>query len=426
MSVIKKYQQTKKGQDKYISLIDDKKKYDNIKEIYTLQSLKNDKRNNTLVKNYNTLFNLFKNEYDVDISRNNLNWIDKYYSSFIELVTKHYGKEDINNNTASTYFNSAAKLLLTVNKSRFREYTRDLFLLSKQYKQKAGDTITEKEYISYEKLKIIADETIKRFKETNKYSDMIDALIMAINIYMPPLRHDITDLEISNDIKPLMTDNKNIIEQNYLWIDGLKVKIVINTDKVANKSAFRGKPFIIDFNMPDIKYNDIQITKYKLIKDLILYSLKIYPRFYLLTPENRYNEPLSNITYLNKLKKLTRNKDMSQNVFRRSFISHFYPRVSKNIQKEISHNMRHDSATARAEYQKMDIKADNDINIIPIECKPSNISADKAGHKLKYYLDNKDLVLKRKLLAYLNNNGGTPQQRTIDKYNIKLVSNKWT
>jgi hypothetical protein len=342
---VKKYTKYKRGDPEYVAKIDDY--FKNIQQVKTLYELSKDSRNRTLVNQYSRLFNLFKSTYDVNITKNDITWINKYYESFYDIVNDNYMTDKVNPNTASSYLNSAGLLLLHVNKNRFREYSRQFFLKSKEFKRKNDDTIKIKEFEDFENLKNIADQTIERYKKNKTFSNAMDMLIMVLNTYSVPMRNDIQDLMITRG-KPNLTNKYFDYEQNYIWITNNDVSSVINQDKVSSKSKFRNKAHIVDYQK-DIIYKDVQITDVNLVRSLILDTINKYPRKYLLS-NIKCDQPMNNGTYSDKLKRLTQNKNMSQNVFRRSFISYWYPRVSKNTQKKIAKYMRHDCNTARAEY----------------------------------------------------------------------------
>jgi hypothetical protein len=410
-----KYTPHKKGDPEYVSLIDDKTKYSGIQKIVTLSSLTKHYKYSTIVNQYNTIYNLFTDEYDINFPRNDMTWIKDNYPKLKEFIIKQYVDNVSNNNTSSSYLNTFGNLLLMIDKSRFRERSREFFLKSKEFKHKASDVIKIKEYEPFEKLKNVADQTITRYEETKKYSDMIDMLIMVMNVYMCPMRLEIDDLEITK-IKPLMTDHKHVIQHNYLWIHENNVKIIINHDKVSDKLAFKGKPLIIDLDDSDIVYKNVNVTDYQKVKGLILDSIEQFPRQYLLTPENRFFEPLSNGSHNMKLKKLTHNSKMSQNVNRRAFITYYYPKVSNNVQKLISSNMRHDVTTAKGEYQK-NTDHNNDVNVVDI-----NVPY-KTKSNVKKNIDN---LLRSKIVKYINDTEGNPQKRSIVKYGLKQgVDGKW-
>ena len=173
------------------------------------------------------------------------------------------------------------------------------------------------------------------------------------------------------------------------------------------------------------------------------------------------DKPMTESAYNSMLATIFQPKRPTCNIFRKAYVNYYYPKLSTTMQREIATRMRHNKNTAHVNYMKLNI---------PSECKPKKIIKDVdieldkedlapepvkepmvkksyfnakehakeyrvnnkekiAEQRKKHYEENKDKILKNKILWMLNISQSIdkPSKASIEKYDIKYNNNlkKW-
>ena len=142
---------------------------------------------------------------------------------------------------------------------------------------------------------------------------------------------------------------------------------------------------------------------------LVIDNYEKYPRQYLFEIDGK---PISQVTYLNWLRKISDVKQINNDIMRSSYVNWFYSNKDINFkQKEqLAHQMRHSILTSQKNY----LKVLSDENILCTK-QPNNneISNELITIDNKKYNKNK-----RDILYSLNIKKVKPRETTLQKYNI--------
>ena len=237
-------------------------------------------------------------------------------------------------------------------------------------------------------------------------------LLLNLLVLQPTLR---THFYTSAKFLRKITENDN--KSNYIWINKkgkLHVSYIVNDDKVTKTKKYS----------MDKKLNIIEIEDEKLSK-LINDSYEKYPRTYLFEINDK---PISNVTFLSWLRKITQVNNINNDIMRSSYINWFYENNKSLASKEkLSEQMRHSVMTAQKNYYKIidDNKEDNKIEIKKENKKELINEIDD----LKTKLDNcenenkiSDKVYnkrRRDVIYKANKQGFIIKENTLKKYNIQ-------
>ena len=121
------------------------------------------------------------------------------------------------------------------------------------------------------------------------------------------------------------------------------------------------------------------ITDGARLNKIITESLDVHKSKYLFTPTRLLNpdENMTESAYNSMLATIFQPKKPTCNIFRKSYVNHYYPKLSTTLQREIATRMRHNKNTAHVNYMKLNL---------PSECKPKKIIKD-----VDIELDDEDL-----------------------------------
>ena len=293
------------------------------------------------------------------------------------------------------------------------------------------------------------------------------SLMLACNTYVPPLRVTIEDMQFHYGDKP--PEEKS--QQNYIW---RKAKdhyaYVINYDKVENKKIANDIPrSIFDLTHEIVTNTGKQITDGKKLGQLIEMSLEDFPRTYLLCNPDKDPEgirPMTASSFRNGLAKIFKPRTPTQNILRKAYVNYIYNgplfiTLPFPALKTIGNLMRHDFITAMKNYRNTNApREEEDILDIPpnegplsetkivrtinipvvAEKKRKSMALIAKNYREKnkdkviesrktYYTNNKDVILKRKIINNLNSQAQTQvQKRTIAKYDLKQnpITGEWS
>ena len=192
-------------------------------------------------------------------------------------------------------------------------------------------------------------------------------------------------------------------------------------------------------------------------------SLEDFPRTYLLCNPDKDPEgtgPMTASSFRNGLKNIFKPLTPTQNIIRKAYInlvynSSLFRSLPVNALKTLGDLMRHDFITAMKTYRKVNAPDDvlpdfgplseakivRTINIpVVAEKKRKSMALIAKNYREKnkekvlesrrtYYTNNKDAILKRKIINNLNSQAQTQvQKRTIAKYDLKQdpITGEWS
>jgi len=341
---IPQYKSIGKKEKTYVRMIDDPGYYREIPQYKTVKRMLENVRNEPIYEKYVTFRKQYNKKYKgKKVSLPNMMWMNRNYKKLTQMVyDKYVNTTEYSDNSKSSYLNSLAKLLLFVNKSKFREYVRKIINDSKKYKKRTETVIKEKPNENYSDLQNLTKEYIQKYRNEKSRQNMADMLILLMNVYIPPMRNDISNMLIAYDKIPENT------KDNYILIKGEKMYMIMNHDKVSDSKHHSDCKFKIDMD-DEITYGKHKVTRSKVVKKYILDTLKEYPRDILLT-NKRGDYPMGRYYYYARIKSILKLDKGGQGIFRRSYINHWYPLVSKKAQRQIAYRMRHSVNVAMNEY----------------------------------------------------------------------------
>ena len=462
------YKERKNKSEGRIELIDDKYQYENLKQSKYSAELPNA----VVKKDYDSWYTYFKdNDKDVlnDNPRSDMSWINQNYEAVYQYIQDRYidGKHGrkYKPNTKRNHLQSLATVLLQLDKVKFREYIRDIYLKSFEYGEEAKETVQNQQFnedeqmnfVQYtelvEKRNQLAElfDQIKKSQRPENIKTHMQYLVLCLNTMIPPLRLDLLDMEIYRSKKP---PPKN--EINYLWIASpTDMTIVINQDKVSHHSDKKGERG--EYHLADEIVNKTyktKITNGMKLMEILNDSLSSLKRDYVLIKLQGYStkstEPMPASTYNQSiLQALFKPRKPNHNMIRKAYINHFYNLWGTNINdhKAIANRMRHSYATASENYIKLNIDPSMQpqiegtvVKVPPVIMPPLKVQSkpkfDPTEYSKKYrekhkdkieenrkknYKQNPDKVLARKIIWHLNNNlVKKPQKASIERYKLKF------
>jgi hypothetical protein len=335
-----------------------------------------------------------------------------------ETIYNYINEKYDNLNTKKGHIQALAKALYILNlrstDKLYKKYMDIASTIDKEYQQiQKENKMTDKQkdnYVNMNELK-----TILKNIEPNKNKSLIDNkkyLSLALHVLNPPLRLD---------YDMIITDNKDDINKNnnYLFDNGDGIyNFIINKDKISSKLGSDIIPINKELNI------------------IINESLDLYPR-------NKLFDNKREITNLLKSIDIR----LNNRSLRSAYIIWFYNNNKNSIKdkEELARKMRHSINIAQTAYNKIIDDDDYDEE----EDEKENIEDNKKYFNLKeymkkwqsdnkektrnnsqkYYENNKEKVLRNKILNNLNKYGNTnkPSQKSIDKYNLVYNedTNKW-
>ena len=336
----------------YVKKLDDKPTYDaivtNITDYNDLPTVN--------VKNiYRTLYN-YSNNFKLCDSQdtfNNILWIGDCFDKLKTFIQTNAGyKKD---SSLRFQYEAIAWILLSIDKIKHKENSRwfwneGLRIQTKINIDRDNNIMGVDQLCNYEpytELQRVQRSLYETWLlDPNSQYKNTRALILALNVLVPPLRKNYHDMIIWRKSEP---PPKN--DNNYLWEEFPKRwTYVINYDKVENKRRAKNLPrqtFAIDDEISGV-------TNGKMLNNIINKSLIYYPREYLLTGTCKTGSPMSSHMYGFTISKIFK-KNVSQNLIRKAYINHFYDKHSICIKREIAKRMRHSVEVAEQSYRKINV-----------------------------------------------------------------------
>ena len=321
---------------------------------------------------YNSWFRALKDQLNLGDDISNILWVKDH---FLEIIYYIYNSAHIKkDNSLRNHIENLGRVLLAIDKNKYRELVRDYFVeglkLSKKVKDKDKDNLLgpneQKNFVTFTEL----DNKRKHLynvwdEEPQNTVSNIDHLILALNTLLPPLRLNYVKSETVNGAK--FWRNKEAPPDNdinYMWEKAPgKWYLVINKDKNIehNKEYIKGKPnlYNVGYKRPVFRISE-QLPgmddRGKLMNKILSLSIYLFPREWVLPSYLNENRPLTVSAYNGILHTLFSPKKPTQNIIRKAFVNHFYnANLSQNQLTVLSKRMRHNVGLARDVYQKINI-----------------------------------------------------------------------
>lgn len=372
---------------------------------------------NQHIKLYNMLYKYVK---IINENANKDDYIIKYKRNLHTIITDN--KKWSNSSKEALFF--MISRYLSINHKNDHHYikyysSKGYELLKDKQKQEEKNEQDEKEKENYKDheyfiniLNNIKPEDIKTERAHYQY------LLLNMLVYQPPIR---TNFYITAQFIRRKDENDGI--NNFIRIDKkgkVKISYIVNNDKVSNTKLYK-----MNKNLSIIDIKDENLIK------LINESYQLYPRKYLFQNDNK--EPISESTYLNWLRKITKIKQINNDMMRSSYVNWFY-KHNKTLEKrqELANMMRHSVLTSQRNYLKVidneEEKVEDKPKLNKSELEKEFELLEEKNKKLeekikecedKTKIDDKLFRKRRRDIIYnLNIKGREPRQDTLNKYNI--------
>ena len=348
-------------------------------------------------KKRNWLYNYVKTIYkDAD----DFDFIEKYKRQIMSLIEKHPTWGD--SSKEGLYFLVAKDLRENGYEKYSKLYSEKGFeYMKKNREEEAKGQQTEKEKINYRDheffVEILNSMNYDEIQTLNKHYEY---LLLSMLILQPPLR---TDFYVSSQF--IRTNDENDHKHNFIRIDrkGGKIKVyyIVNNDKVS-----KTKVYAVNKELSKIKIENQKLS------DLINDSYVKYPRKYLFEIKEK---PVSQVTLLSFLKKITKIDGINNDMMRSSYINWYYKNNKSLKDREtLAYQMRHSVLTSMRNYQKIDeTPEEKEKTVNELQKQVFDLKTNCEGDvNVKMY--NKR---KRDVIRTLNN-GSIPRESTLTKYNI--------
>ena len=293
-----------------------------------------------------TNYKFFKKSLNID-SNGELEWITQHIQDIIDLSNK--GKES----SRRIRLESLANILLLINKNKFKQLVKSLFLKGKEIQKEIDEEKGDQEYNVEEYAAMINfDDLImlrEHYKDKPGYKNEMIYLILCLNTYMPPLRMEYLN---SNERDAIMFGNTDL-EKNFITDkpEG-KDEMVLNigNDKVVSKVG----PVRLEFIDYKSKNGETFIEGNKM-RAILRQSYWKNPRQSVVTTLYDFTKPLPVSSYYRLLEDITGHK-VNQNALRKSYINYWYnqdKKLTMNDKKIIAKYMRNSPMIAEAIYKKV-------------------------------------------------------------------------
>ncbi len=443
------YKHKKPGQKDYIVTID--RDFDGLDTGYkTMAGLKEFDR-----RQVSTWYNKFRSELGLT-NKQNILWLEDHWPKIEAYIEQQSASKKYSPNTVRIHYMSLAHALLAIDKNRYRELTRPWWLeglkiaideeTKRQNNQLTEDE--EKNFVCYTEIERRQKEVYALWlSDKNNLVKHMDMLVLSLNTLMPPLRKTLLDMVVWRQKSKNPPKNNT----NYIWEQHAgKWSIVVNYDKIENNRRRKAEKkgvevtrdvFRLDEELPGLK------GKGKLLNEIIIESLRVLPREYLLVAPRKPKTAMGGTSYDAVFKKHFHPKFPRQTIVRKSFVNHFYRLgLSWNDLEVLAHRMRHTVSVAQKAYFKLNVNCEETIGSkstsfdplppprpIAKRPKPKDPRVTQKEYRSKpenkakikeWRQKNKDRISGTKYLWLLKNGFvSNPRQSTLDKYGISYDEN---
>jgi hypothetical protein len=386
----------------------------------------------SLTKNQTIFINTFINKLRIQLNNPKIpktgKSIEDYHTDIYNIIDKIY----TNPNSRKTHLNNLYVILKNrgLNPSILQQYIKEAMQNNEIAQQKKFE---EEDAGEDEGCYLPFEELVKKFNifqslvndNPKNLKNMMSYLILALNVYQPPLRISTYAMEIIRDYKDIKEG------KNYLYINSKSdiMRYIIGHDKVSNKKT----------SLKD-KHLDLSNEAIKIVN----FTLQFFPRKYLIV-NTRWGQ-ISSDTYNNYLNYIFAGYQchISQNILRSSYITNIINTRSKKELQKTARLMRSSVEMLSLVYDKG--HKNNKTIIIPekaeyiTKLKSVVIPTRKLKYNIKdannryYKLHKKEIannfkirytkdkynILRCKILRNLKNKLiNKPLPETIEKYDLK-------
>ena len=358
------------------------------------------------IDRFNWLYNYMEANYE-NINKDDFIDINKRF--LIEFFEENKSWSD--SSKESFYFMIARYLYNKNNNDRYSKiYSEKGFELMQKTKIiTEKNELDDKEKENYREYDYFIN-ILEELPEPSNLKDHYKKLLLSLLILQPPLR-----TSYYNTAKLLSSVKDNDKKTNYIYLNRRgkpKAYYIVNKDKASNYKIYS----------MDKTLNKIELSPE--LSLIINNSFIKYPRKYLFELNDK---PVSDITLLNWLRKITKIDKINFDMMRSVYITWFYKNNKTfGARETLSRQMRHSQPTASKNYLKVfdeepnliitNLKLEKDILEGDIKIlKSKMIKCDEIEQK------NNKLFKKRRtdILYRINNKGVIPKNNTLELYQIK-------
>ena len=329
--------------EKWVQKIDEDANFNAIKSNNdTLTEIKNT-CSSTLVKKYLQFWKLARTLKWKGVPNDegeSVVWIEQHYKNMEDWIESHYGKDK--HSSREIMVEAIANLLLAIDKVKYREYVRHLFLAGKAYhlevnKVTEDNKLRPKEldnWICFQDIEQMREKCLKMFAVKPTLANDMRSLCLSLLTLVPPLRKDYHDMIVyrKKSLPPVGLFN-------YIWeYKPGQWRYVIGNDKITHKELtkknYQRSVFTLSEEIPNI-------TDGKRLNEIITTSLDTHPRKYLMTPTRVLDAdaPMSEASYNSTLFSIFKPKKPTCNLFRKAYVNYHYPTLSTADQTQIATRM---------------------------------------------------------------------------------------
>lgn len=299
----------------------------------------------SMLKTWSTKFGFIK-DLLMDTERDIL-----AYNSLVLDMCQYYE----NPSSLRMHIEALANILLYIDKNRHRLAADNLFDATKRLQkkimiEKSGQLMSDRELNNY-----VEYDELCRIRDTYTIDDIRDhmiKLILALNTYYPPMRHEILNMRYVE--RPRAPNMEKTPLDNYLHKGATSGNywFIINNDKV---SAAYG-PSINKIEDEVAEHSGRRFVFGVELKALLDESFKMAPRRYLLCSMTDVDEPMPVSTY-NYLLKTATGRDVKQSLLRKIYVNWLYaiPNITQREKKRAAQLMRHSYDTQESSYHKLNL-----------------------------------------------------------------------
>lgn len=279
------------------------------------------------------VFNSFANALHLP-KNNNFKALQTHHKKVYDYIISKYKNET----TRRTYLSALAKLFRVAKGPEsylYKKYSKLSVQLQKKIElNNLSQTVSPQRIANYITLKEIIKrrEELRKLFEQNPEDHKINQQYLLLCLYtmQPPLRMEYKHMEIVN----ALPSNK---QQNYLVRKFDKFYTVINKDKVSNK------------------YGQGVFELSAELSDVIITSLKHYPRKFILSLNTNPDLPIGKQSFEILLRGCFSNKRIGVDLLRSAYITYVYDKknVTMKDKTELAKQMRSSVAMASTIYHKI-------------------------------------------------------------------------
>ena len=364
-------------------------------------------------------------------SLDNLNWVNRYHRKIYKYINDTYTKK----NSLKSHLSTLGQIVkLLGNERAYFQYSAESTAIQKQISKQNKEQQTDPErlnnFVCFNDIVKRRDEFGKRFEEAPNDNKLnLSHLLLSLYTYQPPLRQDWKNVSITETKPPVNT------KQNYLWKqENGKYTLFLNHDKVTHA------------------YGKTQLELPDELNKIIDRSLEKFPRKYVLSLIRDGGKPAGKQNFERLLNEAFAPKRVSIDLLRSAYIIDKYnnKKMSLAQKEELAKQMRHSTSTAEENYHKLDVDCENNappvqplppmqkVEVPPPEPKKyfnlkeymkkyrEEHKEELAQRRAEYYTQNKDKILRRKIIWNLNRSQNTtePSAESLAKYNIRYDEEK--